>query len=153
MSGRGRGGDALRRCAYRVAGGWLLALLTASCWWAWMAWDDVYRTDPVTGRPSGPFEPWQVIGCGLCLVAVCVVATDRLPVRVVVPIMPVAFTGAWTLSTHGGESGGLWALGAALVLVGTCVGTVLVSGLTAVVRGPLRAVAGAGQRLRGTGSG
>ncbi|MDN5749452.1 MAG: hypothetical protein L0H64_13200 [Pseudonocardia sp.] len=46
-----------------------VALLTATCWWGWMAWGRGYRDDPATGTTSGPYGAWQVVGCAVCLVA------------------------------------------------------------------------------------
>lgn len=82
------------RGARRLIAGVVLALLTASCWWGWMAWDQSYQVDLATGERSGPYEAWQVIGCALCLVVVCAIGTVRLPVWLVVPIVTLAFTGA-----------------------------------------------------------
>lgn len=127
------------RGVYRLLGSVMLAFLAASCWWAWMAWDHSYQVDPATGETSGPYEAWQVIGCVLCLVLVGVVATMRLPVWIVVPIMTVGFTGAWSWTATGVDDSGLWLVGAVYVFVGMFVGTAMVSGVTAVVR-----VAGSG---------
>lgn len=123
-----------RRGFHRLVASVVLAFLAASCWWGWMAWDHSYQVDPAAGETSGPYEAWQVIGCVLCLVAVCVVGTVRLPVWLVVPIMTVAFTGAWSWTAAGVDSSGLWLVGAVFVLVGMLVGTVMVSGLAAAVR-------------------
>lgn len=100
-----------------------------------MAWDQSYQVDLATGERSGPYEAWQVIGCALCLVVVCAIGTVRLPVWLVVPIVTLAFTGAWSWTAAGNDSSGLWVIGALFVLVGMVVGTVLVSGTTAAVRG------------------
>lgn len=118
----------------RLTGSAVLAVAAAACWWIWLAWDRTYRRDPVTGVASGPYEVWQVIGCVLCLVAVTVVATTRLPLWIVVPVVPLAFTAAWALTAASYDTSGLWALGAVLVLVATFAGTVLVGGATAVAR-------------------
>lgn len=123
-----------RRGLHRPVASVVLAFLTASCWWGWMAWDRSYQVDPATGETSGPYEAWQVIGCVLCLVVVCVVATMRLPVWIVVPIMTVAFTGAWSWTASGVDDSGLWLVGAISVFVGSGIGTVMVSGSTAAVR-------------------
>lgn len=118
----------------RLAGSAVLAVAAAACWWAWLAWDRTYQRDPVTGVASGPYEAWQVVGCVLCLVAVTVVATSRLPLWIVVPVVPMAFTAAWVLTAAPYDPTGLWAVGAVLVLVATFAGTVLVGGATAVAR-------------------
>ncbi len=123
-----------RRPVYCPAFSAGLILLTPSCWWVWMAWDHSYQTDPATGTTSGPYQAWQVIGCVVCLVALGVGATLRLPAWLVTLIMPVAFTAAWSWTAAGADSSGLWGVGAMLVFVGMLAGTGVVSGLTAAVR-------------------
>lgn len=120
----------------RLAGTAVLAVAAAACWWVWLAWDRTYQRDPVTGVASGPYEAWQVVGCVLCLVVLTVVAARRLPLRLVVPVVPVAFTAAWALTASTYDRSGLWPVGAALVLVATLVGTALVGGAARAVRRP-----------------
>lgn len=127
-----------QRPAERLVLGAGLAVLTAACWWAWMAWDRGYQTDPATGVTSGPYEAWQVAGCVVCLVVLCVAATVRIPAWLVVPVMPVAFTAAWSWTAAGADGTGLWVIGAVLVFVGMVVGTGAVSGITAVARAAVR---------------
>jgi|GEM_PF-3595071 len=112
----------------------VLALLTASCWWAWMAWDHTYQTDPETGEVSGPYQAWQVIGCVVCLIVLCVIASARLPAWLVIPIMSVAFTLAWSWTAAPSDETGLWAVGAMMIFVGMLAGSAAVSGLTVAVR-------------------
>jgi hypothetical protein len=50
-----------------------------------------------------------------------------------VPVVPVAFTAAWSLTAASYDSSGLWPVGALAVLVGTLVGTALVGGVTRAV--------------------
>lgn len=123
-----------RRLAYRLTASAVLALLTASCWWVWMAWDHSYQIDPATGTTSGPYQAWQVIGCVVCLVALGVGATVHLAAWLVIPIMSIAFTAAWSWTAASADSTGLWGVGAMLVFVGMLAGTFLVVGLTAIVR-------------------
>lgn len=126
-----------RRFPHDLLAGFVLALLTASCWWAWMAWDESADIDPVAATTSGPYQPWQVIGCVACLIALAVVAAVRLPRQLVVPIMPVAFTAAWSWTAASSDGSGLWLVGALLVFFGMLVGTGVISGLTRAVR-PVR---------------
>lgn len=123
-----------RRVTARLLSGVVLALLTAACWWAWMAWDHSYQTDPATGQTSGPYQAWQVIGCVLCLIALCVAASMRLPLWLVLPIMPVAFTLAWSWTAASTDTTGLWGVGASMIFFGMLVGTAMVSGVTAAMR-------------------
>ncbi len=102
----------------RIVGTALLALTAAACWWTWMGWD----------RP--PYEVWQVAGCAVCLLAVGVLAARRLPLWVVIPVLPLAFTAAWVSSASAYDSSGLWGVGAVLVFAGTFVVTAVVAPLT-----------------------
>ncbi len=123
----------------------VLALLTGACWWVWMAWDHSYQTDSATGTVSGPYQAWQVIGCVVCLVALGIAATARLPARFVVPIMSLMFTAVWSWTATSSDDSGLWVVGALLVFVGMLVGTGVVSGLTNAVR-PRKTLATAGSK-------
>lgn len=112
----------------------LLAVLTAACWWGWLAWDDEYQIDPKTGSASGPYEAWQVIGCVLCLLMIAVVAALRLHAIAVVATMTVSFTVAWTLTAAGADDTGLFGVGAILVFIGMACSTTLVASLVGAFR-------------------
>ncbi len=114
----------------RAVGAVLLALASAACWFGWLAWDRSYQVDPATGVASGPYDAWQVIGCALTLVGVTMVATTRLPPRIVIPLVPVAFTAAWSFTAATTDTQGLWPIGAALVLLGTLAGTTVATTLS-----------------------
>lgn len=122
-----------RRVADRLISIAALTLLTASCWLAWMAWDDSYYNDPATGTTSGPYQAWQVIGCVLCLIALGVGATIRLAAPLVVAVMSVTFTAAWSVTAASRDETGLWIVGAMLIFVGMLCGATVISGLTTAV--------------------
>lgn len=109
-----------------------LGVATAACWWGWTAWHRRYVPDPMGGTPDGSYEPWQLVGCVLCLVAVAVIATRWLPAWLVIMVMPVAFTTAWSLTAVAAkDSGPLFVIGAILVFVGMVCGTTVVAGVAA----------------------
>jgi len=112
----------------------LVAVLTAACWFAWLGWDTQYRTDPVTGDVTGPYEAWQVVGCVVSLVAVTVLAVRALGGRRAVATVAVTFTAAWVATQAPRDDSGLWAVGALLVLLGTTAG----AGVVALVVGARR---------------
>ncbi len=116
------------------AGVVLLAVLTAACWWGWLAWDDEYQIDPSTGYASGPYEAWQVIGCVLCLLVLAVVAALRLPLIAVVATMTLSFTIAWTVTAAGADETGLFGVGAILVFIGMACATTLVASVVRAMR-------------------
>ncbi|RZT87056.1 hypothetical protein EV383_3962 [Pseudonocardia sediminis] len=126
--------DHLLHGTRRLVGTGLLALATAASWWVWTAWDLRRDVDPVTGTSTGPWEAWQVAGVVLCLLAVVVAAARRLPAWLVVAVVPVTFTVAWSLTAASQDDSGLWAVGAVLVLLGTSAGTAVVAAVTAAFR-------------------
>ncbi|MEH0937186.1 hypothetical protein [Micromonospora psammae] len=110
-----------------LVGGLILAAATVGAWWAWLGWDSGYATDPRTGATTGPYQPWQVAGCVLTLALLAAAAGWWLSPWLVAPVMAVAFTVAWAAHAASTDDSGLWAVGAVLVLVGTGVGTTVVS--------------------------
>ncbi|MGK5441667.1 hypothetical protein ACSNN7_07555 [Micromonospora sp. URMC 105] len=105
----------------------VLAVAAVATWGAWLGWDTGYTTDPETGAVSGPYQAWQVAGCVLTLALITAVAGWRLRPWLVAPVLTVAFTAAWTVHAASTDDSGLWAVGAGLVLVGTGLGTTVVS--------------------------
>lgn len=112
----------------QVLGGLTVAVLSAGSWWAWMGWDHEYQIDPRTQVASGPYEAWQVVGCGGSLL-VLLVAALLLRVRwfVASPAMTVAFTAAWTAAAASTDDTGMYGVGTILLLLGLAAGTTVVS--------------------------
>ena len=110
-----------------LLGGLFLAMATVGAWWLWLGRDTRYTVDPETGSTTGPYEPWQVVGCVLTLAVLAALAGTRLSPWLVAPVMTVAFTVAWSWQAASTDDTGLWAVGAVLVLIGMAVGTTAVS--------------------------
>ncbi|MEU7851326.1 hypothetical protein AB0B74_23845 [Micromonospora parva] len=104
-----------------------LAAATVGAWLLWLGWDDEYTVDSQTGATSGPYDPWQVIGCVLTLVLLAALAGTRLSPWLVAPVMTVAFTTVWSWRAASTDDSGLWVVGGILVLVGMAAGSTLVS--------------------------
>ncbi|MFE0530306.1 hypothetical protein ACFW0V_22190 [Micromonospora parva] len=104
-----------------------LAAATVGAWLLWLGWDDEYTVDAQTGATSGPYDPWQVIGCVLTLVLLAALAGARLSPWLVAPVMTVAFTAVWSWRAASTDDSGLWVVGGILVLVGMAAGSTLVS--------------------------
>lgn len=111
----------------------LLAAATIGTWAAWLGWQTGYRTDPRTGSVSGPYSWWQVAGCVITLAVVAGVAGRSMSPFLVVPIVAVAFTLAWSAQAAPADESGLWAVGAFLVLIGTTLGAAVVAGVSRLV--------------------
>jgi len=101
----------------------VIAGLSLAAWWAWLGWDTEYQVDPVTGNSSGPYEPFQVIGCVLTLGVMAVAGGLVLRPLSVVAAMTVSFTAAWAISAAASDESGLWPVGAVLVAGGMVAGT------------------------------
>ncbi|WP_134661385.1 MULTISPECIES: hypothetical protein [unclassified Amycolatopsis] len=138
--------DATGSTAHRVRsvlGAVVLAGLTFATWWSWLGSDTTYQVDPVTGNRTGPYEPWQVAGCVLCLVVLAVAGTMiRLHRWVVVVVMSVVFTVAWSGAAISADRSGMWGVGALMVAIG------MVAGSYAVVSGAENARTALARRQR-----
>ncbi|WP_089009850.1 hypothetical protein [Micromonospora viridifaciens] len=110
-----------------LLGGLLLAAATIGAWWAWLGWETGYSVNPETGEISGPYAAWQVVGCVLTLAVVAAGGGWWLSPWLVAPVMTVAFTVSWAVRAASTDGSGLWAVGAALVLIGTAAGSGVVS--------------------------
>ncbi|MFG2049187.1 hypothetical protein ACGFIW_17385 [Micromonospora sp. NPDC048935] len=104
-----------------------LATATVGAWVLWLGWDTRYTVDEQTGASSGPYEPWQVVGCVLTLVLLAALAGTRLSPWLVAPVMTVAFTAAWSWRAASTDDSGLWVVGGILVLLGMGAGSIAVS--------------------------
>ncbi len=98
--------------------GGLVAAATLATWWAWLGWDTEYQVDPVTEVASGPYEAWQVVGCGLTLVLLAAGASLWTHPWLVAATLTLSFTLVWSVQAASSDDTGLWAVGALLLLVG-----------------------------------
>ena len=116
------------RPVHQLLGGAALGVATVVVWYAWLGRDTEMNIDPATGVGSGPYASWQVAGCLLSLIAVLVgaVLTGLRP-AVAALTTTLAFTAAWTVVAAAEDESGLYAVGAALVLIGMTAGTLAVA--------------------------
>jgi hypothetical protein len=95
---------------------------TVATYLALLGWDRDYDRDPATGTLSGPYEPWQIVGCAVVLALIAALAGRVCSVVVTVGATTVAFTAAWsygaaTMDTGAGDAN-LWPIGAVIVACG-----------------------------------
>lgn len=108
-----------------------LALGTAALWAAWLGWDRTYDVDPVTGDQTGPYQPWQVVGCVVSLVVLSALAARWLNLWAIVITVSLVFTLAFAVSgATSPEADGLWAVGAVMVFFGAAIGSAIVGGVS-----------------------
>jgi hypothetical protein len=113
--------------------GLVLAAVTAALWAAWLGWDQQRDVHP-DGSTTGPYEAWQVIGLVLTLlVPVCWAAFRGYgagAVRGVTAGLTVSAAYDWS-----DDAGGLFLVGAGMVMVGSLGATAaLVAVINAVKR-------------------
>jgi peptidoglycan/LPS O-acetylase OafA/YrhL len=108
----------------------VVAAAVVAIYWAFLGWDQHKDLDPVTGAMTGPYQPWQVITCGIVLAAVVFAAGWRGRTWVAVLVVPVVLTACFSVDAATDPDGdGLWPIGAALVAVGSLLGTAAVATL------------------------
>lgn len=106
-----------------------LVVIVAGLWWGWFAWDDSYQRDEETGEVSGPYELWQGIGCGICWVVLVLAAERFLRPWILLIVMPLSFTAAYSLTVIPSDQTGLAGIGVILVAAATFLGTLAVIGV------------------------
>ncbi|MFC0033540.1 hypothetical protein ACFFMM_28855 [Micromonospora chaiyaphumensis] len=124
----------MTKTARTLLTGLLLAAATVGAWWAWLGWESGYTVDPETGATSGPYAAWQVAAAVLTLIVIAAVGGWFASPWLVAPVLTVAFTATWAARAASTDDTGLWAVGAAMVAVGTAIGATLVSGGTRWLR-------------------
>jgi hypothetical protein len=119
----------------RLTGLVLTPIVTAGGYFCWLGWHRPKQIQP-DGRETGPYTAWQVIGFVVTVAVITIAVTWWCKSAWIAPVMT---TGAATAyfsadAATSSESDGLWPIGAALVLIGTALGTGLVSLVTTTVR-------------------
>lgn len=105
-----------------------VAVLISASWWAWLGWDTEQTLIPGTSSYEGPFEAWQVIGCGVCMVMTLAGAVI-LGVRPV----PAAIATVLSFTISFAASAVLIGGGDGLLLIGLIMGLAGASSSSAVV--------------------
>lgn len=104
-------------------------------WFAWLSWDLYYTND--LGQIQGPYQPWQVVACGVTMVAVTVILglwtrwTASGPFYVAIGATG-GFSLAWGLDALPQDDTGLSGVGLLMVVTGVGVGLNVVAVLTSI---------------------
>ncbi len=128
-----------------------LAVATTGNYFVWLGWDQLKDINPATGRATGPYQSWQVIGLVVVIAVLAVVAGWRGHPWVAIVVVPVVLTICWAFdATTGppdpGNAGpSLWQIGAVLVAVGAFIGVAVAAGAGGISR---RVLEGMHQRTR-----
>ncbi|GAA2305854.1 hypothetical protein OKJ48_43400 [Streptomyces kunmingensis] len=120
----------------------VMAGISAAAWAAWLGWDQ-HRDVHADGSTTGPYEAWQVLGLVVTLLAPAVWAASRGHRAATV----FGTTAGLTVAAYvdwSDDSSGLFAVGVALLMLGSLAATATVTAvITAMRRG--------GPRLGGPG--
>lgn len=116
--------------------GLALAVVSAAAWAVWLGWDQQRDVHP-DGSSTGPYEPWQVIGLVLTLLAPVCWAAYRGHLAAAVLGTTAGLTAA-TLYDWSDDGSGLFVIGAGLVMIGTLAATTAVTALVAATRHRIR---------------
>ncbi|MEU1040268.1 hypothetical protein [Streptomyces sp. NPDC005907] len=109
----------------------LLAVTAAALWTAWLGWDQHRDVHP-DGSTTGPYEAWQVIGLALTLLAPVYWAASRRHTVSAVLGTTAGLTAA-AYYDWSDDASGLFAIGVALVMLGTLAATTAVTAVTAAL--------------------
>lgn len=103
---------------------------------AWLAWDQARTVNPVTGRETGPYDAWQVVGAGAVLLLLALTAGWRKHLVMGIVVIPTAFTACWVIdsATENTPDANLWPIGAAFVGAGSLLGTIVFAAAGLVIR-------------------
>ncbi|GAA1582289.1 hypothetical protein [Actinoplanes couchii] len=124
-----------RGLRFQVAAAVLVAALSALAWFGWLGWDTEYQFDAATNSYSGPYEIWQVVGCGLSLVILLVGALLAGTREVAAAAaLTVGFTVAWTIGAARTDQTGLFAVGAVMVFLGLAAASGLIAAIMFGIR-------------------
>jgi peptidoglycan/LPS O-acetylase OafA/YrhL len=118
---------------------WPLALgaATAAAYGAFLGWDQHKDVDPATGSVSGPYQAWQVVGCGAVLAALAFETGRRGRPWLASVVMPVVLTLCFSVdAATDPDADGLWPIGAALVAIGSFAGAAAVAAVGAHIGRP-----------------
>lgn len=111
----------------------LLAVVAAALWAAWLGWDQHRDVHP-DGSTTGPYQAWQVIGLVLTLLPPVLWAALRrhFPAAVLGTTTGLAAAAWYDWSD---DASGLFAVGVAMITVGSLAATALVCAVTAGISG------------------
>ncbi|MEU0128837.1 hypothetical protein [Streptomyces sp. NPDC006289] len=110
----------------------VLALVALAAWAAWLGWDQQRDVHP-DGSTTGPYEAWQVIGLVATLLAAVYWAASRGHVTGAVTGTTTGLTAAAAYDWSE-DSSGLFAIGVAMVMIGSLVLTTAVAASAAATR-------------------
>lgn len=126
----------LRTFLFQLLSFALLAGAAAGAWAAWLGWDQ--ERDETGYADSGPYEAWQVGGLVLTLLAAVALVAY---VRHFVPAVLGSTLGLTlaSFSDWSDDESGLFAVGVAMIMMGTFVGSALVAVVVGALGGKDRA--------------
>ncbi|BAU94582.1 hypothetical protein N24_0320 [Corynebacterium suranareeae] len=104
-------------------------------WLVWLSWGGYYEDD--FGQMQGPYRPWQVVACGVTMVAVTVLLGLWTRWTASGPFYAAlggtsGFSFAWAMDALPQDETGLSAFGLLMVIVGVGMGLNVVAAITSI---------------------
>lgn len=104
-------------------------------WFAWLSWGGYYEN--AYGQMQGPYRPWQVVACGVTMVAVTVILGLWTRWTASGPFYSAlggtsGFSFAWAMDALPQDETGLSAFGLVMVIIGVGAGLNVVATLTSI---------------------
>jgi hypothetical protein len=105
----------------------VLTVATVLNYLVWLAWDQAKDVNPATGRATGPYEPWQVIGVGAVLLLLGLIAGWQRHVVLAIVVIPTVFAACWVIdaATQRSTDANPWPFGSVFVAAGCVLGTAI----------------------------
>lgn len=112
---------------------WALAgvVAVAAAYLALLGWHAEKTLDPATGRETGPYEAWQVIGFVIVLGILAGIMGRAGKALLAIEVLPATVTVLFAIDAATGDNAdGLWVVGSLLVLICAAAGVSVVALLT-----------------------
>lgn len=109
---------------------WALAgvVAVAAAYLALLGWHAEKTLDPATGRETGPYEAWQVIGFVFVLGILAGIMGRAGKALLAIEVLPATVTVLFAIDAATGDNAdGLWVVGSLLVLICAAAGVSVVA--------------------------
>lgn len=109
---------------------WALAgvVAVAAAYLALLGWHAEKTLDPATGRETGPYEAWQVIGFVIVLGILAGIMGRAGKALLAIEVLPATVTVLFAIDAATGDNAdGLWVVGSLLVLICAAAGVSVVA--------------------------
>ncbi|GAA1650283.1 hypothetical protein GCM10009828_094270 [Actinoplanes couchii] len=112
-----------------------IMVLSALIWYAWLGWDTERQLNPTSGEYTGPYQVWQIVGCGASLILLLVGALWAGTREVLAAAaLTVGFTIVWTADAARNDDSGLFAVGTIVLFAGLAAASGVIAAIAFGIR-------------------